>query len=124
MVLAETRGLHLSSVIRVPVYGSEQDALWISENIQALHMPYNVIIDPVFASPTSADVVSYSRGGNASRIYQQGKTEIHVGVWVVLLRESWYLALLPHWVFVSRSRAEFLQQILIPSALNLDASPT
>jgi hypothetical protein len=80
MVLAETRGLKLSSVIRVPVYGSEQDALWISEDIQALHMPYNVIIDPVFASPTSADVVSYSRGGNASRIYQQGKTEIHVGV--------------------------------------------
>ena len=29
-------------------------------------MPYNVIIDPVFATPTSAEVVSYSRGGNAS----------------------------------------------------------
>ena len=51
---------------RVPAYGSEQDALWISNNIQALHMPYNVIIDPVFATPTSAEVVSYSRGGNAS----------------------------------------------------------
>jgi hypothetical protein len=50
----------------VPAYGSEQDALWISNNIQALHMPYNVIIDPVFATPTSAEVVSYSRGGNAS----------------------------------------------------------
>ena len=29
-------------------------------------MPYNVIIDPVFAAPTSTEVVSYSRGGNAS----------------------------------------------------------
>src|SRR4030095_13409459 len=50
----------------VPAYGSEQDALWISNNIQALHMPYNVVIDPVFATPTSGEVVSYSRGGNAS----------------------------------------------------------
>lgn len=50
----------------VPAYGSEQDALSISNNIQALHMPYNVIIDSVFATPTSDEVVSYSRGGNAS----------------------------------------------------------
>ena len=50
----------------VPVYGSEQDALWISNNIQALHMPYNVIVDPVFATPTSEELVGYSRGGNAS----------------------------------------------------------
>ena len=50
----------------VPAYGSEEDALSISKNIQALHMPYNVIIDPVFAAPTSNEVVSYSRGGNAS----------------------------------------------------------
>jgi hypothetical protein len=50
----------------VPVYGSEQDALWISNNIQAFHMPYNVIVDPVFATPISAEVVGYSRGGNAS----------------------------------------------------------
>jgi hypothetical protein len=49
-----------------PAYGSEEDALSISRNIQALHMPYNVIIDPVFAGPTSNEVVSYSRGGNAS----------------------------------------------------------
>ena len=50
----------------VPAYGSEQDALSISNNIQALHMPYNVIIDPVFATPTSDEIISYSRGGNAS----------------------------------------------------------
>ena len=50
----------------VPAYGSEQDALSISNNIQALHMPYNVIIDPVFATPTSDEIVGYSRGGNAS----------------------------------------------------------
>jgi len=50
----------------VPAYGSEQDALWISNNIQALHMPYNVIVDPVFATPSSAEVVGYSRAGNAS----------------------------------------------------------
>ena len=47
-------------------YASEQDAVSISNNIQALHLPYNVIIDPVFAGPTSQQVVGYSRGGNAS----------------------------------------------------------
>ena len=50
----------------VPVFGSEPDAVSISNNIQALHMPYNVIVDPVFASPSSTEVVGYSRGGNAS----------------------------------------------------------
>src|SRR4029453_6142525 len=50
---------------QVPAYGSEQDALWISNNIQALHMPCNVGIHPWFATPTSGEVVSYSRGGNA-----------------------------------------------------------
>jgi hypothetical protein len=53
-------------VAGVPAYGSEQDALWISKNIQELHMPYNLIIDPVFAASTSEDVVSYSRGADAS----------------------------------------------------------
>ena len=58
--------LFLLLTVAVPGHGSEQDALSISENIQALHMPFNVIMDPVFATSTSAEVVSYSRAGNAS----------------------------------------------------------
>jgi hypothetical protein len=50
----------------VPVYGSEQDAVRISNNIQARHMPYGTIIDPVFAAPASEEIVSYSRGGNSA----------------------------------------------------------
>jgi hypothetical protein len=58
--------LLLLMVTGVHGYGGEQDAVWISENIQARHMPYDTIIDPVFATPTSEEIVGYSRGGNSA----------------------------------------------------------
>src|SRR5262245_38125381 len=50
---------------------SEMDALKISTNIQALHMPYGTILDPVFGSadPNSPDysrIVSYARAGDSA----------------------------------------------------------
>jgi hypothetical protein len=50
---------------------SEQDALSISENIQRLHLPYDTILDPVFASsdpnsPAYSEVVSYARAGDSA----------------------------------------------------------
>jgi hypothetical protein len=58
--------LFLLMVAGVPAYGSEDDALRISNNIQAFHMPYGVIMDPVFATPTSKEIVGYSRAGNSA----------------------------------------------------------
>src|SRR5438067_2166064 len=50
----------------LPVHASEADALAISQNIQALHMPYGTILDPRFvssdpASPNYNVVAGYTR---------------------------------------------------------------
>jgi hypothetical protein len=47
-------------------HGSERDALDISANIQARHMPHDTILDPIFASPTSEEIVHYTRGGDSA----------------------------------------------------------
>src|SRR5205823_8118019 len=50
----------------VRIEASEKDALSISLNIQARHLPYGTILDPVFASRDSNEVVSYSRCGDSA----------------------------------------------------------
>ena len=47
------------------VRAAESHALAISDNIRARHMPYGTVMDPVFASPTSNTIVSYSRAGDS-----------------------------------------------------------
>ena len=45
---------------------SEADALAISTVIQARHLPYGTIIDPVYAAPDSDQIVSYTRCGDSA----------------------------------------------------------
>jgi hypothetical protein len=45
---------------------SEADAIAISQNIQALHMPFGTILDPIFAAPDSDQVVGYTRCGDSA----------------------------------------------------------
>ncbi|HYW48764.1 MAG TPA: hypothetical protein VE959_38220 [Bryobacteraceae bacterium] len=45
---------------------SEADALAISAAIQARHMPFGTIMDPVYASPTSAQITGYTRCGDSA----------------------------------------------------------
>src|ERR1700728_2292937 len=47
-------------------FAAETDALNISANIQARHTPWGGIIDPVFASPTSDQIVGYTRCGDSA----------------------------------------------------------
>ena len=59
------------SAPRLATIASASDALAIHANIQALHVPYGTVIDPVFASsdPASPDysrLVSYTRAGDAA----------------------------------------------------------
>jgi uncharacterized protein (TIGR03437 family) len=49
-----------------PAMASEADALAISSNIQARHLPYGTVLDPVFASPQSNQIVSYTRCGDSA----------------------------------------------------------
>ena len=45
---------------------SEADAIAISQNIRARHMPFGIIVDPIFASPDSDQIVSYTHCGDAA----------------------------------------------------------
>ena len=45
---------------------SESDALAISTTIQARHLPYGTILDPVYATPDSDQIASYTRYGDCA----------------------------------------------------------
>jgi hypothetical protein len=47
------------------VYGSENDAVAISSNIQQRHLPYGTILDPIFASSESDQIVGYTRAADS-----------------------------------------------------------
>jgi hypothetical protein len=48
------------------VYGSESDAVVISNIIQQRHLPYGTILDPFFASIESDQIVGYARAGDSA----------------------------------------------------------
>jgi hypothetical protein len=45
---------------------SEQDALTIEANIQSRHMPFGTLLDPIYASSTSNQIVGYTRCGDSA----------------------------------------------------------
>jgi hypothetical protein len=49
-----------------PLAASERDALAISAEIRQRHMPYGTILAPVYAAPSSNQIVSYSRCGDSA----------------------------------------------------------
>ena len=53
----------------MPVFsalGSEADALAISKNIRAWHMPFGTILDPVYSDPAGNQIVGYTRCGDSA----------------------------------------------------------
>src|SRR5215831_70153 len=45
---------------------NEADAIGISQNIRMRHMPFGTILDPVFASPESDQIVGYTHCGDSA----------------------------------------------------------
>src|SRR5215471_2382174 len=45
---------------------AESDALAISANIQARHIPFATILDPIYASSTSSQIIGYTRCGDSA----------------------------------------------------------
>ena len=45
---------------------SELDALAISANIRARHIPFVTLLDPIYASPTSDQIIQYTRCGDSA----------------------------------------------------------
>ena len=56
----------LALLLILPVRASEAGALAISANIRARHMPFGTILDPVFASSASEEIVGYTRCGDSA----------------------------------------------------------
>jgi uncharacterized protein (TIGR03437 family) len=52
--------------LAVPAQASEADALAISANIRAKHLPFGTILDPIYASSTSNQIVGYTRCGDSA----------------------------------------------------------
>lgn len=60
-------GLTLLLLLAMALCNScEAVAVAISANIQAKHMPFGTIVDPVFASPASETIVGYTRCGDSA----------------------------------------------------------
>ena len=50
----------------VPARAAEADAIAISAGIQARHMPFGTILDPMYASPASNQIAGYTRCGDSA----------------------------------------------------------
>jgi hypothetical protein len=53
-------------ITSLPVVAAEQDALAISANIQARHMPFGTILDPIFADSTGDQIVGFTHCGDSA----------------------------------------------------------
>ncbi len=53
-------------VLGLPGYAADADALAITANIQARHLPFGTILDPMFASSGSDQIVGYTRCGDSA----------------------------------------------------------
>ena len=49
-----------------PVRAAEADALAITANIQARHLPYGAILDPIFTLTNSDQIAGYTRCGDSA----------------------------------------------------------
>lgn len=47
-------------------YASDADAIAIERNLQARHLPFGTVADPVFSSPTSTQIIGYTRCGDSA----------------------------------------------------------
>src|SRR5437868_11258949 len=54
------------TVVCAPALASDADAVAISAVIQARHMPFGTILDPIYASATSDQIVAYTRCGDSA----------------------------------------------------------
>lgn len=48
------------------IQAAESDALAISANIQARHLPFGTILDPIFTTPTGDQITAYTRCGDSA----------------------------------------------------------
>jgi len=50
----------------LPARATDANALAISSNIQATHVPFGTVLDPIFAGPASNQIIGYTRCGDSA----------------------------------------------------------
>ena len=88
-MLASSHRAHILCVLSLllggaPVRALEQDALAIDENIRARHMPYGTILDPVYGSPDTDQIVSYTRAGDEGVMALVASARLSALAWIEL----------------------------------------
>ena len=58
--------LAVVSVPCLPALATEADAVAVSANIRALHMPFGTILNPIYASGASDQIIGYTRCGDSA----------------------------------------------------------
>src|SRR5437868_1087141 len=58
--------LFVLAVVSAAAQSFEAPALEISRNIQARHLPFGTVLNPVYPSPESDQVVGYTRCGDSA----------------------------------------------------------
>jgi hypothetical protein len=66
MPSARNLGLAALAPLVLACCACQTDALSIDANIQARHLPFGGILDPIFSSPTSEAIVGYTRCGDSA----------------------------------------------------------
>ncbi len=56
----------ISLLTALTLHAAESDALAISAQIQARHLPFGTILDPFYASSTSSEITGYTRCGDSA----------------------------------------------------------
>jgi uncharacterized protein (TIGR03437 family) len=54
------------AVVSLPAHATEANALAISANIQATHVPFGTVLDPIFAGASSNQIIGYTRCGDSA----------------------------------------------------------
>jgi hypothetical protein len=65
-LLAWIQAFALALLLSARAGASETDALLISANIQARHLPFGTLLDPINASPASTRIAGYTRCGDSA----------------------------------------------------------
>ncbi len=60
------RVLLVAALVAGALGGAESDAVALAANVRARHMPFGTVLDPIFASATSTQIVGYTRCGDSA----------------------------------------------------------
>lgn len=56
----------ISLLVALSLTAAEPDAVLLNQQLRARHLPYGMILDPIFATPESDEIVNYTRCGDSA----------------------------------------------------------